>query len=395
MKNYFKKIHWAFKSLLCFLLIFSFVLSSLAVGAYAENLKHHQGILSTFYNQEKNTADVVFIGSSAVYRFVSPAQMYSKYGITALNYAAPGLDICTTPGLIREVVNYQHPKLIVIELRSFIRNCERYTTGAGDTKKQLLNKEIFFKDFICDMPASASRSKVISDTVTRIFGYDALRWEVDNFYSQYKTKNYTSEQLQSIITKNYSSINKKYKYVKDASYKGGRYKGTVGKSSVTPLKQLNFSKYTAKGAISESWLSVLYEIINEAKACGTKVMFMTTPCYTTAKKVSYENTIAPIIAQNGFRFFNCNKIYKKIGLDFSYDFYDVKHTNISGMVKFTNFIGKYIINKYNLKKSKLNSKQKAEWKKAADLWIKEVRTPVLENIEKYKKTHKSNKTTKK
>lgn len=386
MKNILKKARFLLKSVVCLVLVSAFVAGGFSVKASAaESLKPQQGMLSTFYTEDKDSADVVFIGSSAVYRFISPAQMYAKYGITSLNYASAGLDIHTTAGIIREVVNYQHPKLIVIEMRNYINNCDNYMEGTGYTARQLRNKENFLKQFVANMPASANRTKVISDTVTPLFGYDATKWELENFYPKYKTDNKTAEQLQKLITKNYKS--KKYTYTKVSSYKGDRYKGTVGSIGITPVKAKNYAKYKKTKNITGEWLQVLNDIIGEAKACGTKVLFMSTPHPTDKKSIAYENKMGQILKANGFKYLNCNKYYKKIGLDFSCDYYDEKHTNISGMVKVTNFVGKYIKNNYKLKKSKLTSSQKSEWKQASKLWIDEVRTPMQSKITKYKANH--------
>ena len=91
-----------------------------------------------------------------------------------------------------------------------------------------------------------------------------------------------------------------------------------------------------------------------------------------------------IIKANGLRYLNCNKYYKKIGLDFMCDFYDEKHANISGMVKVTNFVGKYIVKNYKLGKTKLTKQERKSWKIAKNLWIENVRKPGLEKIAKFK-----------
>ena len=83
---------------------------------------------------------------------------------------------------------------------------------------------------------------------------------------------------------------------------------------------------------------------------------------------------------------NCNKYYKKIGLDFGRDFYEGIHANIGGMVKTTNYVGNYIVKKYKLSKTKLSKNEKKSWKEATNRWIKEVRDPGLKKVANFKAT---------
>ena len=53
------------------------------------------------------------------------------------------------------------------------------------------------------------------------------------------------------------------------------------------------------------------------------------------------------------------------------------------MVKVTNYLGKYLADKYNLEKTKLTAEQQAEWEIASEKWITEVREPGLKKISDY------------
>ncbi|MBQ5591082.1 MAG: hypothetical protein IIU65_05320, partial [Clostridia bacterium] len=114
-----------------------------------------------------------------------------------------------------------------------------------------------------------------------------------------------------------------------------------------------------------------------------EVLFVSTPHSTNKARVAYENALGKILEENGFNYLNCNKLYGKIGLNFKRDYYDTNHTNVSGMVKVTNYIGKYLVKNYKLKETVLTKAQKKSWDKATDLWIKEVRTPMNKKIKAY------------
>ena len=55
-----------------------------------------------------------------------------------------------------------------------------------------------------------------------------------------------------------------------------------------------------------------------------------------------------IISSYGFDFINLNDYYIEMELDFSKDFYNGNHVNCFGAEKYTDFLGKYIVNNYNM-----------------------------------------------
>ena len=64
-----------------------------------------------FYQEEKNSLDVVFLGASEVFTGFSPALAYEEHGFTSYMYA-----IDANPGALykyqlKEVMKHQQPKL--------------------------------------------------------------------------------------------------------------------------------------------------------------------------------------------------------------------------------------------------------------------------------------------
>ena len=370
------------RKFLCLFLALVGLFGSVNISALAEDLSPKGSILTTFYTEPKNSADVVFVGSSSVYRFISTTQLYSKYKITSLNYGAISMHPRTISGAIQEITSRQRPKVIVIEMRRFIKLCNSSSNGKKLTKTQIADLEYKFKELIRDVPASENRSKIIKDTV-KPWGYNAVKWEMRNFYSKYNLKKYTIEQMREILKKNYKSKNSKYTYKSNSSYVGGKYKGTIGMSRISSIKVNDYSNYNKTKEINGEMIDILNEIISAAKNCKAKVLFVSTPHSTSKTKIAYENALCKVLEENGFDYLNCNKLYGKIGLNFKRDYYDTNHTNVSGMVKVTNYIGKYLVKNYKLKETVLTKAQKKSWDKATDLWIKEVRTPMNKKIKAY------------
>ena len=76
--------------------------------------------LEDFYAQPRDTLDVVFVGSSAVYTFFSPLRMYDRTGLTSALYATPNQSVPMLRYILEEGRRRQPNALYVVELRSML-----------------------------------------------------------------------------------------------------------------------------------------------------------------------------------------------------------------------------------------------------------------------------------
>ncbi len=419
-KTILKGTYYFFKNLILSVLFLSIIIGVVAFYMPMfrdEEIKSTETVVSTFYEEDRDTADVVFVGSSALYRFISPAQIYDKYGIAALNYAAGALDIQTTCGIIDDIVEYQHPEVIVVEMRNYVNNCEEQMGGKEYTERELLQKESFFRKYIYNIPISHNRTKIIGDTVSKSLQKDkgeVLKWQFEYFTTHHNWKeltlrdvyNYTKNRLKGETVLDYQNQKKMKKLYyedklttqplkttvnengeevvvpyKEPEFKGIDYKGTIAVSKVAKnIVPVDFTNFEKRNDISGEWLETLEKIIKKAKSCGTEVVFMTTPYSISETEMAYENKMGDVLAENGMDFLCGNKRIKEMDIDFLVDYYDDKHTNTKGMVKVTNYVTEYLIEKYDLQKSELTEEQKADWDTASEKWVKEVREPGIAKV---------------
>ena len=61
------------------------------------------------------------------------------------------------------------------------------------------------------------------------------------------------------------------------------------------------------------------------------------------------NQIGEIVKEYDYDFINLDKNYEQIGINDATDFSDGEHMNIYGAEKFTDYIAKYMVEKYDLK----------------------------------------------
>lgn len=376
------KILKAVKNIICSVLFLSILCGSILFVMpffrYDEDVIS-SGNMAMFYAQDKDTIDVAFVGSSALYRFISPTEMYKNYGITSMNFATANMNIYAMPGVIEELVKYQHPKVIVIEIRNYINNAEREMHGGKYSQKELDAKESMFNRLVNNMPVSSTRSKIIEDTVPEMLGQETLDWKFEYLKTHTNWKNKRLDDVKYFFSRYVLKEVQDY----DGEYYGADYKGTVARNSVFYNEDRDFSKFDTVSEISGKWLEKLQKTVDAAKSCGTNVMFLTTPYPTDEIKVSYENFVEKYLTQQGVHYLNCNKRYDEIGIDFASDFYDDEHSNTKGIVKVTNYLAKHIIDYYKLEKTELTDAQAKDWAEASEKWVNEVRDPGIKKINDY------------
>ena len=68
-----------------------------------------------FYSLEKNSTDVLLIGSSHSFHNLSPQELYDNYEIRSFNLGSPGQSMIDSYFWLKEALRYQHPKAVVLE----------------------------------------------------------------------------------------------------------------------------------------------------------------------------------------------------------------------------------------------------------------------------------------
>ena len=383
MKNLMKKVYLVLKNVVCVVLFFAILINIMAF--WAPLFRYEEDHLTTgaftgFYAEDENSLDIVFIGASSVYRYMAPTLLYEKYGITSMNFASASMPTESMSGLIDEVIDKQSPKLIVLEVRDFIKWVDRYEKGVKSTDEEwLVANESYINRIVDNMPPSKNRAKVVHDTIKPLLNKNEFDWQ----FEYYRThNNWKDLKISDVVNYAFDKIKGKKEIVNiDGKYLYGDYKGTSTMKYIKHCKEVDYKDYDKVEKIPDKYMGVMDALVEKAKTCGTDVLFLTTPYPEPAKKAAYENYLAQYYKEKGVDYLNCNKLYDEIGIDFEWDFYDAKHTNIRGAIKVTNYVGDYMVKKYNLKPTKLTKSQKAEWDTALEKWNEEVRVPGLEYIE--------------
>ncbi len=84
-----------------------------------------------YYDEDKNSLDVVFVGASGLYRYIDPMYLWGEYGIASSNYAVASMPAPTMMAAIEDSLRTQSPDVLVIDARRYERNITKGEVTAG------------------------------------------------------------------------------------------------------------------------------------------------------------------------------------------------------------------------------------------------------------------------
>lgn len=83
-------------------------------------LAHTQNNLSGYYDLEKDSLDVVVVGTSGTFTAYSPMDAWEKYGFASYDFCTNGMGADTMANAVHEALKTQSPKVLVIDTYGFI-----------------------------------------------------------------------------------------------------------------------------------------------------------------------------------------------------------------------------------------------------------------------------------
>ena len=376
MKLVFKIVKNTVFSILFLAIIFQ---SIVQLGYFYRDKDQNIDTITGYYEQDKNSLDAVFVGSSSMYRFYISPQAWKENGFTSFTYSSAAMPFEATPYVLQEVNRTQKPKVVVIDTRNFVKQTAILLkeTQTEEEKAYLEKTNSFIVNVTNNMPYGITRAKLIHSFVpNNLNDQDEIDWQFDLGSNHNKWKD---KSLKDYINY-FKLLVKGEENLKEAEDELLKINCTRLKFKIR--KQVrwepNSAELNEKASIPKERLKIIDDLISYAKKENIKVLFLSTPYSTNIDYWKVENALAEYVENKGFDYLNCNLHYDDIGIEFNTDYYDDRHTNALGAQKFTKYIGNYLVDKYNLKTS-ANKSTKEKFDKAYDEWVK-YSTPKLKNI---------------
>lgn len=89
------------------------------------------------------------------------------------------------------------------------------------------------------------------------------------------------------------------------------------------------------------------------------------------------NVLCDMVKEQGFNVVNLQGNLEEVGLDMTTDYYDNKHTNIHGSLKYTHYLGKYLSENYDFEDKRENPDYES-WNVAYDKYLDIISPYVLD-----------------
>lgn len=261
-----------------------------------------------YLEEDKNSIDVMFFGSSLTFCDIIPAQIYETSGITSYVLAAPESTIPYMYYYVKEALKTQKPKVIFAEVSGMY--FEEYTNFTDITLGYMPYSE---NRIAATVKAAEPEAKL--GLMFPLYNYHD-RWQELSFADFFRFRNDKSPDMWA----GYTQLHE----IKTDADRIER---------IVEPEKVNFEK-------NSEYLKKLVELCEEN---GVMLeLFIVPSCYT----YSDENVekIRQVVPETELCDFN--KLFDEDDYVLSEDFYDRLHFNIFGAQKFSAFLGNYIAEKY-------------------------------------------------
>lgn len=281
---------------------------------YCDMATPMRGSMYAFYHfMEKDTLDVLCVGSSHVYCGVNPVQMYEDYGIAAYDLAAGSQSIAFSYYYLEEAFKTQHPKLVILDTYMMIAEDEQEKENA---QMNLYN-----------MKPSLTKYRALQ----MIDGLDNMG---DIFW------------FFPIVHDNYANINEvSYDFKEEymGLYLGYEYRGTIEPYDLSMIEDVRF--VTEVGSVSEKKENYLRKCIELCRKNNVEIVLTNIPWPDISVETQkVYNLVQQIADEYGVEFINGCLYTEEIGLDYTVDSSgDSGHLNYTGATKYTKWLTEHLI----------------------------------------------------
>lgn len=313
----FKNIKKTIIFIIIFIIIFLFINKiSNPSGTYGE--WYTSSALTDYYQKQKNTVDILYLGSSNVYAGISPLEIYKKIGVTGYCYSSSEQKVWSTYYLLNEALKTQKPKVIFLETSEFFSDKsdqnEQGKRKAIDPLKLDDNTFNMMNDNIYDYSNFDKASIVIK--ILRYHGrWSKLNWSdwEKLFHKQYSYEGYI-----------FDNKIKSYDYDEEEA---------IAQEESTPENEVQ-----EMPDIVKEYLNKILQTCNDN---GIKLVLLSMPA-PKAWNAKKHNEIEKYSKENNLEFVDLNT-QESLDIDWENDSTDSgTHLNIYGAEKIATYLANYI-----------------------------------------------------
>lgn len=267
--------------------------------------------VDSFYELEKDVADVLFFGSSHCYCSVDPSVFWDKQGIASFNLAISGQDFAGTYYTLKEALKTQSPRVICMDL--YYANATGYAVEGN-----LYRNTLPFK--ISKNSYEMVDELVEDETRKNEFWF---RWPI--FHTRYKEIKVEDFRTDLPV------------------YLG--YFATFVTQQVGDIATYSGEEVNAMPEEREEWLRKIVEL---AKENDVEVCFFIAPYVATENELKTYRYVKNWAEEQNIPLLDMMELSDELGMNSYTDFSDPGHTNHYGAQKVSRYLCNYVAEHYEL-----------------------------------------------
>ena len=287
--------------------------------------EHTETVMKEFYQQDKDSIDVIYFGSSATQRgFVQPVAFHDE-GVAGYSIATGSQPFMLTKYIMEEALKTQSPDLFIVEVR-----------GACKAPEDLW--DVAVRRLLDNMKFSTTKIRAAQDVVDYAEGTDT---GIDDTGLSYIFP----------LLKYHGRWNpsKQPEYFTNIDY----YKGYTMDWGVcfkcTEIHPLAYSEDIVQ-PIADKTEDALIDLLDYCDTIDTKVLFVVSPYEASEKGMGKINYSQRIIEERGYEVLNFlpQEQREMLGLNDKDSYYNREHLNYNGSLMYTDYLSQYIKENYGV-----------------------------------------------
>ena len=331
------------------IIIFMFILALVvfpiqSVLSYDWNRQENLKTRYDFYSNEADDIDILFMGASGTYAGISPPEIWHETGMTSFNMGTSHNVLFMMYYQLEYLLKKGTPQLVVIDF-----------TGVSVEKNPDERMDIYeaiYRKMVDTMPDLAIKREMINEI----------------------TKRYKSQKRMSYwlpLLRYHDRWDELDRIDWDKGYSDSLYKPFTKGSHLSSARMiLDWPENIVQDQDTvpiELYLESGEKIVELCKSKGIDVLIIISPKHII-KLADYE-AAKTFAADNNLNFFPGiqEDELKSIGLDFETDYYNRTHLNIFGQRKYSDALGKYIQDNYDIRTDHDDIKE--NWNEAYEEYV--------------------------
>ncbi len=280
--------------------------------------------MKAFYEQEKDSIDVLILGSSRAWVDIEPTILWDQYGITSFGLGASCQSVCSSFFYLKEAIKTQKPEVVVFEGSGFkpgVGETDIYRQNSLFSMKLSLNK----LDAIKAIVPERKRTKFLFEYIYYHNRYSSLT--IDDYMKQYKAVN-------------------RLPYPDYKVFKGSSDLFWTQDFSGENLYVENRGE---RLPLDEKAVEYYEKIIDLCRDNEIALITIISPyAGYNSNDAAYYNSSSDLASEHNIPFINFNEHLTELSLDPAQDYAEASHLNWCGTKKFSVFLGDYLMNHYDL-----------------------------------------------